>query len=383
MHCENTPGTQEAYARLTAARNCILASHKAVTPCRTPPFVSMSTGSIPLVIACVIILASVQARQPKVDLESFKTEETQGDITHVIYPRTGRLFHADYLRDNQIFRSLERTNFMRRGPFAKGVSLKRPKRDDGEVVPKKHVYVGAARIPSVETKKGVLVREKDIPSKAILVKVSSDHHKVEKRYKREIVKEGLSAQEVANVGQSHIEQTTPTVKQENTLEKNIEKISQDDLDEFNNKMSFENEITPITEEKMVQEDTAPVVRNNDTDKTLLLRDNKKESAEATVKIPEVDVGSDSQMRKTILDDSLKLYPVYRGVKYYYPLSERRLEYSPQLTVQVDMPVVSEEVQVRSAQNSTDNLEEEGMFYFIIDILSGIFLEAQPMWGSVS
>lgn len=44
-----------------------------------------------------------------------------------VYPRTGRLFTADALRDNLIFDSLERTNFMARGEFP--IPHKRYQRD--------------------------------------------------------------------------------------------------------------------------------------------------------------------------------------------------------------------------------------------------------------
>lgn len=269
------------------------------------------------VVLCV--WASVVLCCAGTDQESLKRAETSSvgkSPTHFIYPRTGPLFHADFVRDNAIFRSLERTNFMRRGPFAGRRRSGRTQETDRSV--KKHVYVGERRIP-MEAKKEVLVREKDIPSKSVLFKVSKVAIKdpvVERRSKREAIPEEMSSIE------------GPTMFAKISSETSITKINNSIHQNSLNNISdvTHGGVISLTENK-VDCDHNSTEKNNDTDKTLFVHDSTvtRESLDSTpsMKTLEDEVDIRGVMKKTVVDDNLKLYPVYRGVKYYYPQTERK------------------------------------------------------------
>ncbi|XP_054290600.1 uncharacterized protein LOC129005664 [Macrosteles quadrilineatus] len=255
-------------------------------------------------------------------------------IQHFIYPRTGRLFHADYVRDNEIFRSLERTNFMRRGPFAE----RQGKVYDGKVEKKKHVYVRGGRIP-VETEKSDLLKDTS-RSNAVLFKVS-------KIVVKDPVLAGERIKRSADLDDRDMIQNSSAVGQKSPP-MYLNNLGQTNGSSTDNKGSGHSEGgIPIITENKVDCDNNSTSKNNDTDKTLFVHDSAGRTPE---------VGEGSLMKKTVVDDSLKLYPVYRGVKYYYPQTQRRLVYSPQLTVSMDVPVVTE---AEDEGNTTSGLQEEG------------------------
>lgn len=282
----------------------------------------------PVFVLCVLAAVFVSAERLSSEEERIiGSARTSQPRVFYIYPRSGRLFHADYERDNQIFKSLERTNFMRRGPFAKGGELRRTKREaEDESVTKKHTYVDAGRIPG--GKKGVLGKVKDVPFK-VLSKISDftirQSEEFEKRIKRE------------TKGPEEIPKDNPVLKQNQLIqissskEKTIEKFDTEKLQENITDVSNVNiteETIPKETENKVEGDQNTHIKNNDTDKTLFVLDSidKKDQSSVDFQVPEFGGLREGLMKKLVLDDGMRLYPVYTGVKYTYPRIERKYVY---------------------------------------------------------
>lgn len=286
-------------------------------------------------VLCVVVVVFVSA-------EGFSSEEeriigsarTSQPRIFYIYPRSGRLFHADYVRDNEIFKSLERTNFMRRGPFANGVESGRTKRDaEEESVVKKHTYVDAGRIPG--GKKSVLGKVKDVPLK-VINKISEftarNSEEFQKRIKRESkVSEGIPKDNPV------ITQNKPTqssISKDKTVQDFDTLNPQENIVDVSSVNKKEETISKETENK-VEGDQNTHTKNNDTDKTLFVLDSidKKDQSSVDLQVPEFGVLRVGLMKKLVLEDGMRLYPVYTGVKYTYPRIERKyvLLYPSQLT----------------------------------------------------
>lgn len=293
-------------------------------------------------VLCVWVVVGLCGanRRAKIDQEAFRSQEPSGDVkrslTHFVYPRTGRLFHADYVRDNEIFKSLDRTNFMRRGPFAQRILLEKLRRTQeavGNV--EKHVYIGEGRIP-VKSKKGVLVKETDNPRKAVLFKVSKVVDKepvMEKRFKRNTISEENSTEE-AVIPMGPNPTALPGINKQNNTDNSFF-YNKTDINKKEEKIS-------VTENKVDCDNISSP--NNDVDKTLFVHDAVSHeslvpSSSSSVETPTVDVNSGNFMKKTVMDDSLKLYPVYRGVKYYYPQAERKYGLLNKIKIYFFRPIV--------------------------------------------
>lgn len=227
-----------------------------------------------------------------------------------IYPHTGRLFHADYVRDNQIFQSLERTNFMRRGLFAN-----RQKREEEEK--KKHVYFELGRFTSEDMKKSVLGKSKVGLFKENTVKGTEYKFKEETRRKRQVDRT-----------EDHQTTSTQSTTKEVEIAQVLNHTKSDQLNSTDLRMedllSNQNNSTPElgsnVPEKMVDGDFVIHPKCNDSDKTLLIRDPKPDQSEAlkAVALNSPILNYEGLMKKIVMDDGMMLYPIYRGDASHYP-----------------------------------------------------------------
>lgn len=275
-------------------------------------------------VLCVLVAAGVGT-------EGLSSEEeriigsagTSHPRIFYIYPRSGRLFHADYERDNQIFKSLERTNFMRRGPFANGVELRTKRDAEEESVVKKHTYVDAGRIPG--GKKSLLGKVKDAPLK-VLNKLSEDIARHSEEFEKRIKRESNGSEEIPKdiVAITQNKQIQSSVPKEKTIEELDTVKPQESIADVSNVNTKEETIPKETENK-VEGDQNTHTKNNDTDKTLFVLDSidKKDQSSVDLQVPELGVLREDLMKKLVLDDGMRLYPVYTGVKYTYPRTERK------------------------------------------------------------
>lgn len=275
-------------------------------------------------VLCVLVAAGVGTEGLSSEEERIiGSARTSHPRIFYIYPRSGRLFHADYERDNQIFKSLERTNFMRRGPFANGVELRTKRDAEEESVVKKHTYVDAGRIPG--GKKSLLGKVKDVPLK-VLNKLSEDMARHSEEFEKRIKRESKRSEEIpkdsAVITQN--KQIQSSVLKEKTIEEMDSVKPQESIVVVSNVNTKEETIPKETENK-VEGDQNTHLKNNDTDKTLFVLDSidKKDQSSVDLQVPELGVLRDNLMKKLVLDDGMSLYPVYTGVKYTYPRTERK------------------------------------------------------------
>lgn len=194
---------------------------------------------------------------------------------------------------------------------------------------KKHVYLDASRIPGDDAKKSHFPKEK-MAAKAVLLKISHNPEKIiVNRSKRDVEDIKEVTETLADVVAS--KRTDADFKVNDSIK---EKQDKKDIQQMSDSSkSQEHELMKKTENK-VQEDNHPTIKNNDTDKTLFVHDAQK-YIKPTEDVPVVQRinGEHVLMKKTIVDDGLNLYPVYRGVKYFYPFSERRDD-SSELTLEM-------------------------------------------------
>lgn len=195
---------------------------------------------------------------------------------------------------------------MRRGPFAKGFSSRKVILEDN--APKTHDYGVSVRPIAV---KRPFSGENYIPQNSVLLNVRNTQSGY--RQKRE-TRDKESRDKQLEDKKTHDELTA----EKRPFLQDIDRVNK--LDSFMDSPTEIEESEPTinqTEGHEVEGTISFHIAENNTDQRLFAHD------VVAVQSSQLQNEQSKVMRKTIVDDTMNLYPVYSGVNYHYPLNQRK------------------------------------------------------------